>query len=58
MNMQTKVGVGVRLRLGLIILKKKGDVHVNMQTKVGVGVRLRLGLEVKVETNAISAQHS
>ena len=44
MNMQTKVGVGVGLRLGFIILKKKGDVHVNMQTKVGVGVRLRLGL--------------
>ena len=63
MNMQTKVGVGVGLRLGFIILKKKGDVHVNMQTKVGVGVRLRLGLgfiilQVKVETNAISAQHS
>ena len=39
--MQTKVGVGVRLRLGLgfIILKKrKGNVKVNMQTKVVVGV--------------------
>ena len=46
MNTQTKVGVGVRLRLGLrfIISKKKGDVNMNMQTKVGVGVRLRLGL--------------
>ena len=44
MNTQTKVGVGVRLRLGFIILKKKGDVNMNMQTKVGVGVRLRLGL--------------
>ena len=38
MNTQTKVGVGVRLRLGLrfIISKKKGDVNMNMQTKVGV----------------------
>ena len=49
--------------MGFIILKKKGDVHVNMQTKVGVGVRLWVGLgfiilQVKVETNAISAQHS
>ena len=44
MNTQTKVGVGVRLRLGFKILKKKGDVNMNMQTKVGVGVRLRLGL--------------
>ena len=32
MNTQTKVGVGVRLRLGLrfIITKKKGDVNMNM----------------------------
>ena len=65
MNTQIKVWVGVRLRLGLrfIISKKKGNVNMNMQTKVGVGVGLRLGLgfiilEVKVETNAISAQHS
>ena len=57
------MGVRLRLGLGFMIWKKKGDVHVNMQTKVGVGVGLRLGLgfillEVKVETNAISAQHS
>ena len=38
-NTQTKVGVGVILRLGFMILKKKkGEVNVNMQTKVGVEV--------------------
>ena len=42
--MQVKVGVGVRYRLGFIILKKKkGDMYVNMQPEIGLGVRLRLG---------------
>ena len=40
MNMQTKVGVGVRLWFGWGSLR----LNVNIQTKVGVGVRLRLGL--------------